>query len=190
MKRRSLALVTKAAAGTGLPVSLVKNWIGNYGCSLNTSCNTRRSKAAGYKRGVCAELLKGKVTTRRGEGRPGHSGPPVPPRKSEVQPGPSGTPLPSRHGEGQSGSSEPPVPLRRGEEQTGLSGPPGPPRPLVASSPDQPTFVFFSGYPALETFLVGPLLFTPLKTKILYISSSSLLVQLVVHYTCHSYKKP
>ncbi|XP_023834955.1 translation initiation factor IF-2 [Salvelinus sp. IW2-2015] len=151
----------------------------------------------------CAELLKGKVTTRRGEGRPGpsaapvpprsgmgHSGPPVPPRKSEVQPGPSGTPLPSRHGEGQSGSSEPPVPLRRGEEQTGLSGPPGPPRPLVASSPDQPTFVFFSGYPALETFLVGPLLFTPLKTKILYISSSSLLVQLVVHYTCHSYKKP
>ncbi|KAM9415324.1 uncharacterized protein ACWYII_024248 isoform 2-T2 [Salvelinus alpinus] len=54
---------------------------------------------------------------------------------------------------GQPGPSGPPVPPIRGKEQSGLSGPPGPPRPLVASTPDQPTFVVSSGYPAMETFL-------------------------------------
>lgn len=58
-----------------------------------------------------------------------------------------------------------PVPPRSGEGQLGLRGHPGPPRPLVQSTADRPTFVVSSGYPALETFLVGPLLFTPLINK-------------------------
>ncbi|XP_036842743.1 collagen alpha-2(VIII) chain-like isoform X2 [Oncorhynchus mykiss] len=76
----------------------------------------------------------------------------------EGQPGPSQPPAPPRSGEGQPGTSGPPVPLRHGEERFGLSGPLGPPRPHVASSPDQPTFVVSSGYPALETFLSLPVL--------------------------------